>query len=142
MASSLFVPPLSSLEPRIAEKQLRLNATVIALRIEADERKKIQDELQRAPADLECEVTKRTQQLRDALVKLESEADVRRHAEIQLRQLSIGLMTAQDEERRRIARELHDSSGQTVAAIKMSITALQSRLAELPDLQQDASTTK
>jgi len=33
-------------------------------------------------------------------------------------------MTMQDEERRRIARELHDSAGQTLAAIKMAVASL------------------
>ncbi|MGD1082415.1 MAG: histidine kinase [Candidatus Sulfotelmatobacter sp.] len=31
----------------------------------------------------------------------------------------------QDEERRRIARELHDSAGQTLAAIKMAVASLE-----------------
>ena len=33
-------------------------------------------------------------------------------------------MTMQDEERRRIARELHDSAGQTLPAIKMAVASL------------------
>jgi PAS domain S-box-containing protein len=39
----------------------------------------------------------------------------------QLRDLSSRLMQAQDEERRRIARELHDSAGQILAALGMSL---------------------
>src|ERR1700722_438056 len=38
----------------------------------------------------------------------------------ELRALSLRLMSVQDEERRRIARELHDSSGQVVAALSMN----------------------
>jgi signal transduction histidine kinase len=38
----------------------------------------------------------------------------------ELRTLSLRLMSVQDEERRRIARELHDSSGQMVAALAMN----------------------
>ncbi len=38
-----------------------------------------------------------------------------------LRELSVRLMETQDEERRRIAREMHDSAGQTIAALTMSL---------------------
>jgi PAS domain S-box-containing protein len=41
-----------------------------------------------------------------------------------LRMLSGCLMQAQDEERRRVARELHDSAGQYLAAIQMNLAAL------------------
>ncbi len=43
-----------------------------------------------------------------------------------LSQLSARLIQLQDEERRRIARELHDSVGQMLAAIKMNIAIVQS----------------
>jgi signal transduction histidine kinase len=42
----------------------------------------------------------------------------------ELRQLSQRLMTAQDEERRRIARELHDGLGQDLIAAKMMLNAM------------------
>jgi signal transduction histidine kinase len=44
----------------------------------------------------------------------------------QLRTLSNRLMQSQDEERRRIARELHDSVGQLLAAIAMNIALVES----------------
>lgn len=47
-----------------------------------------------------------------------------------LRQLSARLLQLQDEERRRLARELHDSVGQMLAAVKMNSSVLQSL--ELP----------
>jgi signal transduction histidine kinase len=51
------------------------------------------------------------------------QADIRvRNA--QLQQLSIELIHAQDEERRRLARELHDSAGQYLAGIQMNLSAL------------------
>jgi signal transduction histidine kinase len=48
----------------------------------------------------------------------------RRRAEENVRKLSGQLLQAQDEERRRIARELHDSAGQIAAALHMKLSAL------------------
>jgi len=42
----------------------------------------------------------------------------------ELRKLSVELMQAQDEERRRIARELHDSFGQNLASLKINLDQL------------------
>jgi signal transduction histidine kinase len=49
----------------------------------------------------------------------------RRQAEETLRDLSGRLLQAQDEERRRIARDLHDSAGQLVAGLGMNLGALE-----------------
>lgn len=51
-----------------------------------------------------------------------------RRAEQSLRRLSGRLMELQDQERRRIARELHDSIGQCLTAIKMNLETLQRSL--------------
>jgi signal transduction histidine kinase len=107
------------------KKQLQLNQTVEALTTEARERKRAQDELRDAHDKLEERVKERTAELSRALVQLESEINVREEAEAHLRQLSLRLMTLQDEERRRIARELHDTTGQTLAAMKMSLALVQ-----------------
>jgi PAS domain S-box-containing protein len=48
----------------------------------------------------------------------------RKRAEESLRDLSSRLLKMQDEERRRIARELHDSAGQILAALSMNLTPL------------------
>jgi PAS domain S-box-containing protein len=88
-------------------------------------RKRIERELHeseqrfRALADaLDTQVQFRTQEL------------LRRNAEIlqqsnQLRDLSGRLMLIQDEERRRIARELHDSAGQNLAALGMGLARIE-----------------
>ncbi|HEX4921786.1 MAG TPA: histidine kinase, partial [Candidatus Bathyarchaeia archaeon] len=46
-----------------------------------------------------------------------------------LQNLSQRLLRVQDEERRRVARDLHDSSGQTLAALKLSVALLQKEMA-------------
>jgi len=45
----------------------------------------------------------------------------RKRAEVELRELSIELLHTRDEEQRRIARELHDSTGQNLAALGMNL---------------------
>lgn len=52
----------------------------------------------------------------------------RTRAESSLRALSARLLTVQDEERRKFARELHDSVGQQLVAMKMGISMLQGKL--------------
>ncbi len=79
------------------------------------------------------ESEQRFRELADALdtqVQFRTQELQRRNAEIvqqsdQLRDLSAKLMLAQDEERRRIARELHDSAGQNLAALGMIVSAFE-----------------
>jgi signal transduction histidine kinase len=59
--------------------------------------------------------------MRDSRDSLESQVQQRT---IALQRLSASLLKLQDEERRRIARELHDSTGQTLTALKMNIAVL------------------
>ncbi len=49
---------------------------------------------------------------------------LRKRAEQDLRALSAELMRSQDEERRRIGRDLHDSTGQTLAALELGLARL------------------
>jgi signal transduction histidine kinase len=116
-------------------KQLRLNETIAALTTEGDERERAELELQKAHDQLEQRVAERTVQLSQALASVESEASVRKQAEEQLRRLSVRLMTLQDEERRRIARDLHDTTGQALAAIKMTLALIQQIGTSVPNFQ-------
>ena len=88
-------------------------------------RKRVERELNeseqrfRALADaLDTQVQFRTQELRRRNTEIAQQAD-------QLRDLSGRLMHSQDEERRRIARDLHDSAGQNLAALGMMLAALE-----------------
>ncbi|MGD0415900.1 MAG: PAS domain-containing protein [Terriglobales bacterium] len=56
------------------------------------------------------------QSMRDNAIELEKMVDKRTD---ELRRLSVRLMSAQDQERRRIARDLHDGLGQELAVAKM-----------------------
>ena len=59
---------------------------------------------------------------------LMDQVGARSRAELSQRALSAKLLTLQDEERRKFARELHDSVGQQLAAMKMALSMLQVRL--------------
>lgn len=59
--------------------------------------------------------------MRESAVELERKVDERTAA---LRRLSIRLMRMQDDERRRIARELHDGLGQEMVALKMLLNGI------------------
>lgn len=64
------------------------------------------------------------QSIRDSAIELERMVDIRT---AELRRLSSRLMTMQDEERRRIAREIHDGLGQELAAAKMILDGILSK---------------
>jgi signal transduction histidine kinase len=80
--------------------------------------------LGKAKEELEGKVVERTAQLQERIEK-------QKRAEAALRDLSSRLLQMQDDERRRIARELHDSTGQELAWLNMSLSRLQT------DMQTD-----
>jgi signal transduction histidine kinase len=117
------------------KQQFRLRQSIAAMTSAANERQRAEAALQRTHDLLESRVVERTSQLTLTLNRLEREVTERKRAEEQLRQLSVRLMTLQDEERRHIARDLHDTTGQTLAAMKMT-TALIQRTAAGSEMQR------
>jgi signal transduction histidine kinase len=102
----------------------------------AEARRRYNETLRKAQGELETCVQERT-------LDLDS-------ANRNLRELSARLLQLQDEERRRIARELHDSVGQMLAALNMNLSAVRvdverlaktaSALADSENLVQQMST--
>ena len=90
------------------------------------ERKELEDALLRAHDELEGRVRERTLELAEANVTLQEEVRERRAAEGRVKNLLRQLVTVQEEERRRIARELHDTLGQQLAALSLSIDMIES----------------
>jgi signal transduction histidine kinase len=95
-------------------------------------RKEAEEKYRRLAHTLDAEVRARTRELE------ERNADVVRQSE-QLRQLSWRLLQSQDEERRHIARDLHDSAGQTLTVLGMSLAELvQNAGRSAPELATEA----
>jgi PAS domain S-box-containing protein len=75
------------------------------------------------------------QSIRDNAIELERKVDSRTE---ELRRLSTRLLTLQDEERRRFAREIHDGLGQELAAAKMILDGILGKNSS-PTIRQAAS---
>lgn len=73
-------------------------------------RKQTEEELKRSHAELEARVNERTAELKT---------------------LTGRILQTQDDERRRMARELHDSSGQLVVALSLNLAVVESRAAQM-----------
>jgi signal transduction histidine kinase/DNA-binding response OmpR family regulator len=87
------------------------------LEILADEASSGQEKFRKLSESLDAEVRARTEQLEARNAENVEQAE-------QLRDLSVRLLIAQDDERRRLARELHDSSGQVLSVLSMNLAIL------------------
>ncbi|MFQ5962032.1 MAG: PAS domain S-box protein [Candidatus Methylomirabilales bacterium] len=101
------------------------------------ERKRAEETLRRAHDELERGVQERTAELSKAIDFLQEQIAERqrveeelRRSEDQLRALSGHLRAAQEEERARIAREVHDELGQALTALKIDLAWVGQRLAD------------
>jgi signal transduction histidine kinase len=100
-------------------------------------RRQAQAQLRQAHAALEDMVAKRTRELAHTVEALEREIGERKIIEQDLRasrqalrRLSLKIIASQENERRQIAKELHDSIGASLAAIKY---AVEGRLLKMPE---------
>jgi two-component system, chemotaxis family, CheB/CheR fusion protein len=91
------------------------------------ERKAHEDAMRSAHDELELRVQKRTRELADANAALGLEVDERRAGVDRVKSLLKRLVTIQEDERRRIARDLHDHLGQQMTALRLNLDALKRR---------------
>jgi signal transduction histidine kinase len=89
---------------------LRMKRAEREARLQAAEAEKARQELRTAHDELEMRVQERT-------------AELARKSE-EIRELTGRLLKSQDDERRRLARELHDSTGQMLAAMKINLDSI------------------
>jgi signal transduction histidine kinase len=87
-------------------------------------------QLQELAADLERRVNDRTLDLASANKSLEHELRERERAELRVRQLLARLVVVQEEERRRIARDVHDNLRQQLVALTLKLEVLQTQAVE------------
>jgi PAS domain S-box-containing protein len=110
------------MDASLAKLRLAEGTVFTAIVRDITERVRVQEELHRSHDELEQRVEERTRELQD---------------------LSNRLVHLQDEERRRIARELHDGTTQTLIALSMDIGALYKLLADAePRVQQKLEEAK
>ncbi|MFN2500802.1 MAG: PAS domain S-box protein [Pyrinomonadaceae bacterium] len=88
------------------------------------ERKRHAEELQRAHDELEIRVQARTKELAESNIALVQEMEEREIAERQRIDLLRRLVSSQEFERRRLARDLHDQLGQRLTALRLKIASL------------------
>ncbi|MBI3147821.1 MAG: response regulator [Betaproteobacteria bacterium] len=122
----IFLSALRETEDKV--RAFRLGAVdFIAKPYQPDEvlaRVRTHVELRRLQAGLEERVEERTAQFREAEAKLHE-------SQSRLRELAEFLQTVREEERARIARELHDELGQSLTALRIDLNWLRSRCADL-----------
>ena len=86
--------------------------------------KQAEDELRRARHELERRVQERTEELAQANERLQ--AEIIEHEAVQEERIELlrQLVTTQEDERRRIARDIHDQLGQEMTALRLKLQTL------------------
>ncbi|GBC61975.1 hypothetical protein DENIS_2938 [Desulfonema ishimotonii] len=102
----------------------------------ADSYNKMVEALQRTN-ELEKELSS---QLADANARLETEVSERKRAEKEIRHLSRQLISGTEEAQKKLAQDLHDEFGQTLAALHMGVEALWNSIPEEMTGQRDRIT--
>lgn len=114
--------------PTALERQVvEILARTAALAIE---RKQSEEALRRSHEELEARVQERTGDLQKANEALQTEILERRQAEEARIEVLHQLVNAQEDERRRIARDLHDQLGQQLTVLRLSLDILKRRCAD------------
>ncbi|HNR13132.1 MAG TPA: PAS domain S-box protein [Thermodesulfobacteriota bacterium] len=101
----------------------RLPAGLVGTVTDITERKQTEEELQKSRTELELIVAERTGELSSALKRVTEQEKALRELAQRLRRLSSQLLQAQENERKRVANEIHDNAGQVLAAIKYRVEA-------------------
>lgn len=108
----------------------RLTSSHNALIGEIAERKQAEKALQQVLDKLEMRVQERTVELNRANEKLQLELIEHTKTEEEVRRLSQQLFSVIEEERKRLARDLHDEFGQALTTLHLNAEALQQSLPE------------
>ena len=107
---------------------------IVGTHFDLTARKEAEDALRRAHEELEARVRERTAELARANESLRAEIIERQRAERARTELLGRLVFAQEDERRRIAREMHDQFGELLTGLARRIEILGEVCAESPEL--------
>lgn len=131
-----FTQPLHSFTPTLQQIPRLAVFAVLALLggWASATRRKAEDSLQQARDELEVRVQERTAQLQRTNERLQSEIAERRLVEKAVEQLAGRLIHAQEQERARIGRELHDHISQMLGVVTIRIDQLRSVEAATPSM--------
>ena len=123
-------------DDRLYSELSRVNNELINAQRELVQRnvrlERAEEALRKAHGDLERQVQERTRELENTLSAFREEVSVHQKTEQKLRELSLSVLRIQDEERRRVARDLHDTVGQTLTALKITLSTLENAVARSP----------
>jgi PAS domain S-box-containing protein len=100
------------------------------------ERKQAQEELQKAYDELEQRVEEHTFALTEMNAVLQEEIRQRKRMEAERERLLHRIVVTQEEERRRIAREMHDQLGQQLSLLTIKLAALKTAHAASAELSE------
>jgi two-component system NarL family sensor kinase len=130
------VPVDNDRDNRLYDELSRVNNELINAQRELFQRnvrlERAEDLLRKAQGGLEQQVRDRTRELENSLAAFQEEVTVRHAIEHKLRALSLTVLRLQDQDRRRFARDLHDTAGQTLTALKMTLSALEMKVKHDP----------
>lgn len=108
-------------------KDAQLEAALQRAAASERERQHVEQQLRAANELLDQKIQERTAELLRANDMLHHEIERRVQTEEMLRKLSARILTLQDDERRRLGRELHDSAGQLLAALHINLGIIAQR---------------
>ncbi|MCU0508708.1 MAG: PAS domain-containing sensor histidine kinase [Anaerolineae bacterium] len=114
---------------------------ILAIAHDITGRKHAEAALQADRDELAQRVAERTEELAQTVAVLQAEVDERHQAErrleatnAQLHVLAAHLQNLREEERKQVAREIHDELGQELAALKMDLTLLIRKITRSPQV--------
>jgi len=117
-------------------KEDRIDGVVITF-LDITTSKAAKQDLETARQQLEASIGARTRELQETNESLWGEVSERRQSETSRMRILTQLVTAQEAERRRLARELHDQLGQQLTALRFKLESLKGRADKREKIEAD-----